>query len=56
MAPFNTTKAITVATTRSGNGEFRNRTRTAATMTPKFAMTSFVVKIQLASMWAPRPR
>jgi len=53
MAPFNTTKAIMVATTRSGNGELKSRTSTAATMTPKFAMTSFVVKIQLAFMWAP---
>lgn len=48
IAPFRTTIAITVATTRSGTGELNNRTRTAATITPRFAATSFVVKIQLA--------
>lgn len=56
IAPFRTTNAMTVATSKSGTGELNNRTRTAATITPRFAMTSFVVKIQLAFMCAPPPR
>ena len=50
IAPFRTTIAMAVATTKSGTGELNRRTRTAAAMTPMFAMTSFVVKIQLAFM------
>ena len=50
MAPFRTTSAITVATARSGTFEPVRRTRPAAIITPRFAITSFVVKIQLAFM------